>query len=167
MPERFVIHDTFVIERTYPASPARVFAAWADPAVKSRWFVGLEEGQIAGFMNAVPKVAYPMTLTSMDWNNTAIVSDNVAEEISKLKEQPGGNIFVFGIADFTSTLINLDLVEEYRFGINPVLLAAGIPFFKGGFGTHDLKLGEAKLFNSGLVILHYTPQLNRREPWEN
>lgn len=43
MTQRSVIHDTFVIERTYPASPARVFAAWADPAIKSRWFGGPEE----------------------------------------------------------------------------------------------------------------------------
>ncbi|GAA3734592.1 SRPBCC family protein [Salinactinospora qingdaonensis] len=43
MAERSVVHDTFVIERSYPASPAQVFAAWADPAAKARWFAGPDE----------------------------------------------------------------------------------------------------------------------------
>lgn len=115
------------------------------------------EGQIADFMNSVPKVVFSRTLTSTDWNNTTIVSDNVAEEIAALKQQPGGDIFVFGSADFTSTLINLGLVDEYRFGVNPVLVGAGVPFFKGGCGTQNLKLVDLKPFNSGLVVLHYTP----------
>jgi uncharacterized protein YndB with AHSA1/START domain len=49
MSKRSVTHSTFVIERNYPASPARVFAAWADPGVKSRWFVGPEEWETGNY----------------------------------------------------------------------------------------------------------------------
>jgi dihydrofolate reductase len=115
------------------------------------------EGRIADFMNNVPKLVFSRTLTAADWNNTTLIKENVAGEVAKLKEQPGGDIFVFGSADFTSTLINCDLIDEYRFGINPVLLGSGVPFFKGGAEKQNLKLVEAKPFNSGLVILHYTP----------
>jgi dihydrofolate reductase len=50
------------------------------------------------------------------------------------------------------------LVDEYRFGINPVILGSGVPFFKGSAETRNLKLIEAKPLRSGLVILHYRPE---------
>ncbi|MGD9890321.1 MAG: dihydrofolate reductase family protein [Dehalococcoidia bacterium] len=115
------------------------------------------EGQIADFMNSVPKVVFSRTLTQTDWNNTTIVGDNVPDEVSKLKAQPGGDIFVFGSADFSATLIEHGLVDEYRFGINPVLLGSGVPFFKGSATARNLTLIESKPFKSGLVILHYKP----------
>lgn len=116
------------------------------------------EGQIADFMNSVPKVVFSRTLQKADWNNTTQVRENVPEEVSALKRQPGGDIFVFGSADFSATLMKHGLVDEYRFGINPVLLGSGVPFFKGGFGRRNLKLIEARPFSSGLVIMHYRPE---------
>src|SRR5262245_38555952 len=64
------------------------------------------EGQIADFMNSIEKVVFSRTLESVDWNNTRLVKENVAEEVARLKQQRGGDIFVFGSADFASTLIN-------------------------------------------------------------
>jgi dihydrofolate reductase len=116
------------------------------------------EGQIADFMNSVPKVVFSRTLIESDWNNTTIVSENAPEEVTKLKAQPGGDIFVFGSADFSATLIEHGLVDEFRFGINPVLLGSGVPFFKGSSKPRNLKLIESKPFKSGLVILHYQPE---------
>lgn len=115
------------------------------------------EGTIAEFMNSVEKVVFSRTLESADWSNTRLVKDNAAEEVSKLKGQDGRAIFVFGSADFTSTLIEHDLIDEYRIGINPLLLGTGTPFFKGSKRRVDLKLVEARPLKSGLVILHYQP----------
>jgi dihydrofolate reductase len=116
------------------------------------------EGQIADFMNSVPKVVFSRTMEKADWNNTRLVKEQAPEEVSKLKQRPGGDIFVFGSADFSATLIEHGLVDEYRFGINPVLLGSGVPFFKGGAATRNLALIEARPLNSGLVILHYRPE---------
>jgi len=116
------------------------------------------EGQIADFMNSVPKVVFSRTLEKTDWNNTRLVKERAPEEVSKLKQQPGGDIFVFGSADFAATLMEHGLVDEYRFGINPVLLGSGVPFFKGSAERRNLKLIEAKPLSSGLVILHYRPE---------
>lgn len=91
-----------------------------------------EEGEIAEFMNAVPKVVFSTTLPSADWNNSRLVRDDVPGEVTRLKEQPGKDIFVFGSADLSATLIEHGLVDEYRIGINPILLGAGTPFFKIG-----------------------------------
>ena len=116
------------------------------------------EGQIAEFMNGVPKVVFSRTLEQADWNNTTLVKVNAPEAVSKLKQRPGGDIFVFGSADFSATLMEHGLVDEYRFGINPVVLGSGVPFFKGSRERRDLKLLEAKPLRSGLVILHYKPE---------
>jgi dihydrofolate reductase len=116
------------------------------------------EGQIADFMNSVPKVVFSRTLERAEWNNTTLVRENAPEEVARLKQQSGGDIFVFGSADFAATLIEHDLVDEYRFGINPLLLGAGVPFFKGSGGQRNLKLLEVKPLRSGLVILHYRPE---------
>jgi dihydrofolate reductase len=115
------------------------------------------EGTIAEFMNRVPKIVFSRTLAGVDWANTRLVKDNAPDEIAKIKRQPGGDIFVFGSADFSRTLMRHSLVDEYRFGINPVVLGKGIPFFKGGEPQTGLKLIETRPLNSGLVILHYEP----------
>lgn len=115
------------------------------------------EGVIADFMNAVPKVVFSRTLESADWNNSRLVKENAAEEVQKLKEQPGGDIFVFGSADFAATLIEHDLVDEYRIGVNPVVLGSGTPFFKDSPHRRQLQLLEVTPLKSGLVILHYKP----------
>jgi dihydrofolate reductase len=116
------------------------------------------EGWIADFMNSVPKVVFSRTLEAADWNNTTLVKENAPEEVSKLKQRPGGDIFVFGSADFSATLTEHGLVDEYHIGINPVLLGSGVPFFKGSHQQRNLMLLEAKPFSSGLVILHYKPE---------
>lgn len=115
------------------------------------------EGQIADFMNAVPKVVFSRSLERADWNNTTLVRGNVPEEVSKVKEQPGGDIFVFGSADLSATLMRHGLVDEYRIGINPVVLGSGTPFFKGSPDRIRLNLVQTTPLRSGLVVLHYRP----------
>lgn len=115
------------------------------------------EGPIADFMNSIPKVVFSRTLETADWNNTRLVEDNAAAEVLQLKREGDGTIFVFGSADFSSTLMEAGLVDEYRLGINPLLLGAGTLFFKGSSKRVDLKLVEARPLKSGLVILHYQP----------
>jgi dihydrofolate reductase len=117
-----------------------------------------ETGQIADFMNRVPKVVFSTTLKETGWNNSRLVRDNVREEVLRLKQHPGGDIYCFGSADFASSLIDEGLVDEYRIGVNPILLGAGVLFFKGSDTRRKLKLTDAKPLKSGLVILHYQPE---------
>ena len=115
------------------------------------------KGPFAEFMNAVPKVVFSRTLSSASWNNTRVVESGVAEEIRKLKQQPGKDIFLVGSADLSATVMRHELVDEYRFGINPVILGKGVPFFKGGGEKVNLKLTQTRPLKSGLVVLHYEP----------
>lgn len=115
------------------------------------------EGRIADFMNRVEKVVFSRTLENVDWHNSRIVRDDVPDEVARIKAQPGGDIFVFGSADFTATLMRHNLIDEYRIGINPVLLGRGVPLFKEGPERAKLTLLEARPLQSGVVILHYAP----------
>jgi dihydrofolate reductase len=117
-----------------------------------------EQGWIADFMNKIEKVVFSRTLKSADWNNTKLFNGNVAEEVSKLKTRDGGDIFVFGSADLTATLMEHCLIDEYHLGINPVILGRGTPLFKGGQNRIPLKHLETTTLKSGVVILHYAPE---------
>lgn len=116
------------------------------------------EGRIAEFMNSVEKYVFSRTLDKVDWDRTTLVKDNAVEEIKRLKEGSGGDIFVFGSADFSQTLMENGLVDEYHFGINPVVLGQGIPWFKGGYGVTGLELLDSKTLKSGVVLLFYRPR---------
>jgi len=118
------------------------------------------KGAVADYMNSLPKVVCSRTLTAAGWNNTILVKDNVAEEIAKLKQQGNGNMFVFGSANLSQTLMNEGLFDEYRLGIAPVIHGKGRPLFSGGLKPQELQLLEARPLSTGCVILRYLPEGN-------
>ena len=85
---------------------------------------------VAGLMNRLPKIVFSRTLEKAEWNNTRLIRDHVAEEISKLKQQPGKDLALFGSANLMSTLMQLDLIDEHRIMVSPVILGSGNPLFK-------------------------------------
>lgn len=112
-------------------------------------------GAVADYMNSLPKVVCSRTLQTAGWNSTTLVKDNVAEELVRLKQQGNGNMFVFGSANLSKTLMNERLFDEYRLGIAPVMLGRGRPLFNGGVTTQGLQLLEARPLSNGCVILRY------------
>ena len=95
---------------------------------------------VADKMNTLPKIVFSRTLERTEWNNTRLVKGNIAEEISKLKQQPGKDWLLFGSADLASTLTDLGLIDEYRIMVNPVILGNGKPLFKSIKDKLSLKL---------------------------
>jgi dihydrofolate reductase len=112
---------------------------------------------VAGKMNTLPKIVFSRTLETAEWNNTKLVKGNVAEEITKLKQQPGKDLLLFGSADLASTITQLGLFDEYRVMVNPVVLGSGKPLFKDVNQRLDLKLEKTKTFRNGNVLLYYQP----------
>lgn len=112
---------------------------------------------VAGLMNALPKIVFSRTLTKADWSNTRLVKGNIAEEITAMKAQPGKDLAVFGSANLLSSLIQLDLVDEHRIMVNPVILGSGKPLFQSIQHQINLKLLDTRTFNSGNVLLTYQP----------
>ncbi len=112
---------------------------------------------IAKKMNAMPKIVFSRTLEKVGWNNSRLIKENIAEEISSLKQRPGKDLIVFGSSDLAVSLIQMHLIDEYRIMVNPVVLGDGKPLFKGIEDKLNLKLRNTKTFGSGNVLLYYQP----------
>lgn len=119
------------------------------------------EQEVAKLMNSIPKIVFSKTLKTADWNNTTIISGNASDEILKLKEQGGKDMYVFGSAKLSETLINDNLFDEYRIGIAPVILGNGRPLFKQGIASNNLSLVSTQPLTSGGVILKYLNNKNQ------
>jgi dihydrofolate reductase len=116
------------------------------------------EGEIAGYMNSLPKVVVSHTLQMAEWANTTIVKENAVAALADLKQQGDGPMFVFGSANLSATLIAAGLFDEYRLAIAPVILGAGRPLFGLGLNRQTLILIESRSLATGCVILRYAPQ---------
>jgi dihydrofolate reductase len=116
-----------------------------------------ELAEYADMMNGYPKHVVSTTLEETGWNNSTIIKGNVAEEVSKLKEQPGKDLLVFGSADLVNALMRHGLIDEYRLIVFPIVVGAGKRLFADGLDTTVLKLVETKTFGSGAVVLTYRP----------
>jgi len=114
-------------------------------------------GEIANFMNALPKYVFSRTLKTSSWNNTQMFGENVPETVAKLKRETAKDIYLFGSADLASTLIAHRLIDEFRIAVAPVLLGEGTPLFKSSREKQKLKLLDAKPLSVGAVILRYLP----------
>ena len=86
-----------------------------------------------------------------------LIKDHIAEEITALKQQDGKDIWLLGSVQLLQTFMALDLIDEYRFNINPVVLGTGKPLFVEGTRNVLLKLLASKTFASGVVVLRYEP----------
>ena len=115
-----------------------------------------EEG-FADRMNSLPKFVVSTTLEEVEWNNARLIKGNIAEEVSKLKQQPGQDILIAGSADLVNTLMQHDLIDEYRIMLHPVVVGSGKRLFRDGSDTKVLRLVETKTFSSGVVVLSYQP----------
>jgi dihydrofolate reductase len=113
------------------------------------------ERQHAHWVENVQKIVFSKTLERVTWNNTRLVKENIAEEISRLKHLPGKDMMIFGSPGLTHTFIQLGLIDEYRLTINPVVLGKGVPLFKDIKEQIALELLASKTFRSGVVGLHY------------
>ena len=116
-----------------------------------------ETGEIADFMNAVPKYVFSRTLERADWNNTTLVKGDTAETVARLKEEPGKDLFVFGSADLSATLIRHGLFDEYRIGLVPVTLGGGTPLFKRDSEPLRLELVQSRPLGERCTLLCYRP----------
>ena len=92
----------------------------------------------------------------MEWNNSRLIKGNVAEEVSKLKQQPGSEILIFGSGALVHALMQHDLIDEHRLLVYPVVLGNGKRLFKEG-SSATLELVESRTFGSGVVLLRYQP----------
>lgn len=114
-------------------------------------------GDFGERMNSIPKYVVSKTLTSLAWNNSHLINENIFETITKLKQGPGGDILVYGSGQLVSGLTEHGLVDEYRLMIFPVILGIGKHLFEGSAIKKNLALKEVKSLDKGVVVLTYSP----------
>ena len=115
------------------------------------------QGEGADKINSMPKYVASRSLKEpLQWNSTLIKGD-VAEEIQKLKQEPGKSLLQFGVGELTHTLLKHGLVDELRLLVFPFAFGEGPRIFEH-MGVYTLKLLDTKTFSSGVVALHYQPQ---------
>ncbi len=148
----FAVEQTGVVDvilfgrRTYQM----MASFWSSPQAMA------DDPVVAEIMNRTPKIVFSKTLDRAEWNNTRLVKSNIAEEITKLKQLPGRELAIFGSADLLSSLMQMNLVDEHRVMVNPVLLGGGTPLFKP-MERQRLRLLKTRQFKNGNVLLYYRP----------
>jgi dihydrofolate reductase len=110
-----------------------------------------------------PKVVFTRTLEKSEWAHTVLAKGDLADEITRLKKQPGQDIIAYGGATFVSALVKHDLIDEYHLFINPAAIGSGLSIFKTLDRPQDLTLVKASAFACGIVVLHYEPKRNQGE----
>ena len=117
-----------------------------------------EENPVAATMNGVTKYVVSTTLEGpLEWNNAALIGENVAEEISELKRQPGKDIVISGSGALVRSLLEDGVIDELRLMIHPIVVGSGKRLFEEGGEQETLELASSETFGTGVVSLAYRP----------
>lgn len=111
---------------------------------------------IAELMNSREKIIFSKTLDTPDWNNSRLIKENIAEEITKIKHQGGRDMVIFGSSTIVCFFAEQGLIDEYNIIVNPVVLGNGKSMFGYIHKKLKLKLLSTRTFNSGNVMLSYS-----------
>ncbi len=143
--------DTFILGR-------RTYQIWEKywPAAASNPQSTENDKRFSKFADETQKIVISNTLDRVEWKNTLLIKDNIAEEIQKLKLQPGKNFIVAGGATVAQTFASLGLIDEYLVVVHPVILGKGKLLLKDINVRQNLKLIGTRTFNSGAVELMYS-----------
>lgn len=117
-----------------------------------------QTGATAEFMNRLPKVVFSNTLDVASWNNTRLVKGDAVAEVRRLKQEAGNDLFVFGSARLSESLMAAGLFDEYRLCLAPVVLGEGTSLFKPHHQPRAMRLLESRVLSTGGIILRYAPQ---------
>jgi len=114
-----------------------------------------EPSEITSYMNALPKLVACRTQSSSTWNNTRMTAD-IEGDIRRLKAEPGDkDVYVFGSAELSESLLKAGLVDEVLICIAPASIGKGTPFFKS---PHEFSVIESKVLTNGGVLVRYAPK---------
>ncbi|WP_040678698.1 dihydrofolate reductase family protein [Nitratireductor pacificus] len=118
-----------------------------------------DEAGYARRMNSLPKYLASTTIGKPEWNNTSLLSGDLADATRDLKEKQDGDILIFGSASVVHALMPHGLIDEFRLMVYPTVLGRGIRLFPDGTATM-LGLAECRTFNDGIVLLRYETNKN-------
>jgi dihydrofolate reductase len=113
------------------------------------------DGEFADKFNSMPKYVVSSTLTDPEWTNTTVLEGDLADEVSRLRDQHDGDVVVHGSMQLVEALLENDLVDELRLMVFPVVLGSGKRLFGETSDKKPLKLSDSKIVGDGVAILVY------------
>jgi dihydrofolate reductase len=122
------------------------------------WFAGRwpsRSGDLADRLNGMPKYVVSSTLEDPDWNNSTVLKGDVVNEVSKLKQELDGEIVLAASFQLVDTLMDLDLVDELRLKIFPVVIGAGARLFGETSDRRPMRLVDTQTVEGDVVFLTY------------
>jgi dihydrofolate reductase len=144
--------DQFKIDETM-AADAQLLGRTTYEGFAASW--PTFEGEFADYFNSMPKYVISSTLSDPQWQNTTVLSGDVVEEVSRLKERYERDILVHGSPQLAQTLIDHDLVDALHLLVYPVIVGAGKRLFDSTGETKRLRLAETRTFGDGVQLLVY------------
>ena len=120
------------------------------------------EGEFADRFNAMPKYVVSSTLREPTWSNTTVLSGDVAEEVSRVRDEASGDVYVHGSRQLAQTLLEHNLVDELHLMVFPVVLGSGKRLFGETTQKKPLELVDSKIVGDGVAILVYRPGRQKR-----
>jgi dihydrofolate reductase len=113
--------------------------------------------QVAFRMTQAEKLVFSRTLTQVTWINSRLLSENMVEEVGRLKQTPGKNMTLLGSGSILTQLADAGLIDNYQFMIYPLAIGQGTPIFHNLKQNLRLRLMSTRIFTSGTVLLSYQP----------
>jgi len=157
----FVVEEEFFdyVKEMFTTVDTILFGRVTYQMMESYWPTNTDgDPIITNKMNALPKVVFSKTLEEVKWgkwNNARLIKENIAEEVTKMKQEQGKDMVIFGSGELVSSFTQLGLIDEYRIILNPVILGNGNLLFKGIKERISLTLQKTKTLGSGVIILYY------------
>lgn len=163
----WIVYNDEVAQYAYSlhnSTDAAIYGRVTYEMMAAYWPTMLENPDSAGnelahaqWADKATKLVISTTLDTLEWNNSILIKDNIAEEIAKHKQQEGKDMWLLGSPALAQTLMQHDLIDEYRINVNPVILGSGKKLFAESDDMKSLKLLDSKVFTGGVVALRYEP----------
>jgi dihydrofolate reductase len=140
------------------ATTAYLFGRKTYQAMAGHWPNEPDTNPIAAHLNATPKYVATRTLTSLDWAGSHVLGGDVAASVSDLKQDGDGSIVVLGSGVLVQTLIEHDIIDEYRLFVHPLVLGTGKRLFRQTPEPIPLRLTDCTQTTTGVLLLSYQPE---------
>ena len=115
--------------------------------------------EFSTMMNNYEKVVFSNSLKRTMWKNARVADGNIQLAVSKLKQESGDNIIIYGSGSLMQDFIRYGLIDEFRLWVHPIIIGKGVPLFQDPAYRTRLNLLRTKVFSSGVIILYYKPLL--------
>lgn len=148
----------YVSDLTHPVDTILLGRKLAEGFIDA-WQANIDIPEMADFAHKMidsPKIVFSNTMKTCNWINTEIAQRELVDEVTALKNKPGGDIIAYGGASFVGSLIEHGLIDEFHLFINPVAIGSGMPIFNKLESYQKLNLVKVTGFDCGITVLHYT-----------